>query len=469
MNIWIFPYFISFLVLGLLIFRSKKIANSLMATLLFVGTLNADIPLPGLEIIKYAGGAAFGKIFLFDVVLLLCVCFLFLTGSMDLKLFKSNLFILLILIFCVEMLSVLGEENLGLGVFQLLQSLKGIVYIIVLFNFIKNDEKLLFVSRVLLYILLFHTTVAMLEFFKGGNVGLSVLGENVQIPGNITEEGTIASAVQVTGLTGGANTFGIFLLMMIPYSIACYLSKIRFINKKLNGMICILAFFVSMSIMSKAIMLIMPIGVLITFFFCYGKNVRSSRIVYFSLFLCSILLFGYLSFRDVIMDQFFGISHNIFFSLAKRMEYIRVAILEISQNPILGVGLNNHAFLFKGSGLIPAHSAIHNYYLHIAAESGLSALFLFLCLMLSLFKTLMALRKSEIEMIRTLSAGILSGMICLSIAILVFWSLKRQSAFFIFCTMIGITIKLGEMKRKMRQVNSEIGNSENVILQGITY
>ncbi len=124
-----------------------------------------------------------------------------------------------------------------------------------------------------------------------------------------------------------------------------------------------------------------------------GGAVRTALVQYFpgrlaliALALLLSLFLNLLMFGPQIQDRLFGISPNQRSlvndeSLQDRKIFNEIAIAQIKQNPLFGVGLKNFVLRmdgFAGERLKPyLHQPVHNIYFLITAESGISALFVF--------------------------------------------------------------------------------------------
>ncbi|MGH9845691.1 MAG: O-antigen ligase family protein, partial [Blastocatellia bacterium] len=101
-----------------------------------------------------------------------------------------------------------------------------------------------------------------------------------------------------------------------------------------------------------------------------------------------------------------------------RLPLIQVALAMIADNPVLGVGMGSYESVMRNYDetpeLVTEHFdwPVHNVYLHIAAETGLPGLLLFLALAaLASRRGWMVLRNSGADpLLRALALGLLAGM-----------------------------------------------------------
>lgn len=101
-----------------------------------------------------------------------------------------------------------------------------------------------------------------------------------------------------------------------------------------------------------------------------------------------------------------------------RLPMIDVALAMIADNPVLGVGLSSYESVMRNYDetpeLVTEHFdwPVHNVYLHIAAETGLPGLLLFLALVvMASWRGWMVLRNSGADpMLRAMALGLMAGM-----------------------------------------------------------
>jgi putative inorganic carbon (HCO3(-)) transporter len=104
-------------------------------------------------------------------------------------------------------------------------------------------------------------------------------------------------------------------------------------------------------------------------------------------------------------------------SVSSRLPSMEVAAAVISDNPLLGLGLNNYSFEARRydetARLITDELiAVHNMYMHMAAEGGLPALLFFLLLVaLVSWRGWLVVRHSEDVFLRTVALGLLNGLL----------------------------------------------------------
>ena len=133
-----------------------------------------------------------------------------------------------------------------------------------------------------------------------------------------------------------------------------------------------------------------------------------------------------------------------------RIPLIEVALAMIADNPVLGVGMGSYESVMRNydetEGLVTEHFdwPVHNIYLHIAAETGLPGLALFLALIvIAARRGWMVLREPAADpLLRALALGLLTGMAAYLIN-----GLKEGSCFqtammrpfFLFCGLLLAT------------------------------
>jgi len=102
-----------------------------------------------------------------------------------------------------------------------------------------------------------------------------------------------------------------------------------------------------------------------------------------------------------------------------RLPMMKVAARVISQNPFFGVGLHNYTQVMRSYGLaelIPGWDfGVHNSFLYLLAEAGIFALLTLLFLWAAAFKRLLVCLSSRDQVVWTLAAGMICGLIALFI------------------------------------------------------
>jgi putative inorganic carbon (hco3(-)) transporter len=104
-------------------------------------------------------------------------------------------------------------------------------------------------------------------------------------------------------------------------------------------------------------------------------------------------------------------------SASSRLPSMEVAAAVIADNPLLGIGLNSYrieASRYDDTPRMVSDEliAVHNMYLHMAAEGGVPAALLFLLLLAQvLWRGWLTVRYSEDVFLRTLALGLLNGLV----------------------------------------------------------
>jgi O-antigen ligase len=134
----------------------------------------------------------------------------------------------------------------------------------------------------------------------------------------------------------------------------------------------------------------------------------------------------------------------------RRLENLTSGLESVLENPVTGIGLNNYAFLFEGSDLIEAHTTLHNYYLLIAAESGIIMLISFMLLLFKLGSAFSEICFAGSQIYRYGCAGIAAGTLGVCVHSLVTWELRQPPNGILFHALIGVVLGAGAVLRGSR-------------------
>lgn len=274
----------------------------------------------------------------------------------------NKLATLLLLVFLfVQTLSILGAENIGAGLVRWQQYLVASSVAIYLasqdFGKIKNQ-----LARALSWAIIFEAFLAIGQFLWGRSIGFWILGErsfNLSTPSiaNFNWYGQIF--LRPYGTFPHPNVLAAFMVLTMP--IVVFLSKSKRIVVGLGAISTVLSF------SRSAMLLLFGIGLIFL-----RKKLKMLVVI-----LVITLPFIYVRFNSAFnFDSL---------SLSRREELSRIALDQITKEPLLGIGLNNFIPQVASSNLVPGPSRflqpVHNIFLLSLAETGLVGFLGFLLLM----------------------------------------------------------------------------------------
>lgn len=250
---------------------------------------------------------------------------------------------------------------------------------------ILQKRDLYYIPYLLSSILIFQTLVGLVQFITGGNVGILAESINIDFPYGLTasEEEVL---YRVSGIATHANTFAMFLMIAIPYAyfFRHVLSKVLIITWSVvlfltySRLAWVIGFFeiIALSLMHFRVRMVTKLSLLIL-------TVLSIMLV---IIVSPLLLIRLETIPEALEEN--G-------SLGIRIKTYQEAWHQLSQFPILGVGLNMYlknfvedpvTDLFK-FGQVSPYQKIHNFFLEVATESGIVGFLIFLGFILGVWKS----------------------------------------------------------------------------------
>jgi hypothetical protein len=240
-----------------------------------------------------------------------------------------------------------------------------------------------------------QAVIALAQYVTQQDVGLYRLGEAPRwffpFRCSFVESGVLFRA---SGTLSHPNCLGAFLMSTLLCTLYCYLRKCS--SRILMGSACLVqlaGLFVSFS---RSAFLATGFALLcFTFLMMKVKQVepRLALLARRSVVcVLAVAALGVIAFFPALKERGGIIGYNQTTQSAdlERMDYVKVAIEEIKQHPLLGVGFNNFALyspiLSEALTGRILHLQVHNIYLLIAAEIGLVGFALFAAFILSVLR-----------------------------------------------------------------------------------
>lgn len=256
-----------------------------------------------------------------------------------------------------------------------------------------------------------QASLGIIQYAKGGTVGLEMLGE-VEIFEMNAGEGTVS---RIGGTLGHANQFAMFMGIIVQLNIALLFTKI---SRRMKYIICIpLIINVSGIVLtfSRGGLAGMILGGSLSSFCCLSKRTRNKA---FSAMIVVVFIFVFActAFATIkpLRQRFFGDDRG---SAELRPMMRMVAKNIIKHNPWFGVGLNNYTSAIYRYDISPTGVSydfpkpVHNEYLLIAAEQGIIVLCLFFFIFGATIFSLILIGRSQEPVIPYIGIGFIGGWI----------------------------------------------------------
>lgn len=293
---------------------------------------------------------------------------------------------------------------------------KNWLVLIYLSNNIDDRDTLYLVISVLLLGGLFQGVIGIGQYINGGPLGLEFLGEK---SGDTALKSAQAGIGRVSGTIGHPNKMALFLGSMLQLNLSCLFARLPDKFKRYRWL-----FFVPLTIMLFTLLVSYSrsgwasfiAGGIVNSSWCMarrtGKKITSIITVialFISLALMAFLLIPSVRNRILMDDK--GAAEV-------RKPLAQVARNVISDNPWLGIGLNNYASCYPEYddtaywvGLEFPH-VVHNEWLLIAAESGIPAFFCFIFIVSWVLLNLVRISRSNLDpLLPYVAIGFFSGVV----------------------------------------------------------
>jgi len=314
-----------------------------------------------------------------DVLIIL----LFLTTFLKKGTWKLNP--LFVLFFAILLIGVLYAKNWQVGVYGTAKFLE-IFYLAYYFS-----EKIIKINALIFPLVLsslFESFLAIAQFLNKGSLGsiLYFLGErsfNGQTPGiaNASIAGNLI--LRPYGTFSHPNVLAGFLLIVI--------SLILFRKDKLNlfyGISLAISSIALLVTLSRTTILLLAIMVFLKIVFIYKKRLHQRKFL-LSLFTVMIVIL-YFVFLSPFSLRFLGSSLGDI-SVTQRESLANAAFAMFLKNPLFGVGVNNFLVnlpIFISQQTTVLIQPVHNIYLLILAETGITGFLLSLAVIILAYKNI---------------------------------------------------------------------------------
>jgi putative inorganic carbon (HCO3(-)) transporter len=278
-------------------------------------------------------------------------------------------------------LSLLAARDGELVVMQLINMAKLLFLCWIIANSVKNDVDVKFLIAGLMLGLLLQALIGAYQGISGRPLGLFFLDEIADVK---KQELSVGLANRVQGTIGHPNSYAMYLVMVIPFTLASLFSRIKHSFKVLAGiMLCLSCVALIFTLARMAWINFLVIISIVLMLAVRRKRISSRAVIWIvgagSLILLGLILFG----PDIILSRLTSSDQGSAYS---RFTLARTALAIIKDHPFVGVGLNNYSLVSTqyGATVIGPQFVVHNAYLLIAAETGLVGLAAFLSFLATL-------------------------------------------------------------------------------------
>ncbi len=315
----------------------------------------------------------------------------------------------------VSSLSLFNSRDVTLSLMQLIYMCSLFVIYLIFANCIREKIDLKWVIAGLITGMLFEAALGIFEGIFGHPLGLSFVGEGLQVDQQTLD---IVSFSRVQGTLGHPNSFAMYLASAIPFSLGLFFIQKKVLRKILIGLtFCIGGLGLLFSLSRSGwvnLLIIITFGLLV--WVIKGRIKFSSAFIFSTI--TGLIILGLVFFGPNFI--LLRLTANDNGSAASRLDQAATAFKVIQDHPILGIGLNNYYEAmaeYNPAFYSETHPAmVHDVYLFIASETGLLGLAAFLWFLAALF--LNAWRvfiRSKDDFLSAVSIGLFSGVLALAV------------------------------------------------------
>lgn len=440
--------------IGLLIlFASMMVKNQrhLFLALFFLGLpfitmKNIGTPKP----MHYGGPAGFYTAF-YDLPLillyLLWITEIVISKTAKVRFSKSDLCMLGLI--GISFLSMVNAVEIRLCLYEIFRLI--IMYLIFFYlaNTVTTKHDLKFIFVPLLIGLFFEAVLGIIQFWRGNLFGMSLIGEAQEME-------TFAGISRVGGTLGHPNALARYLAFLIPLTISLQFAPI----KRRYKILCALIFLPSITALIMTLSRAGWTGFIISIVIIFLLNLktrlfslpRAVSIATIGIVLLTIII---IAFRGFIITRVYSDDSG---SAASRIPLMKVAINMIKTHPFLGIGINNFTKVMENYDNTPEGitrgitSVVHNSYLFIASEIGVAGLFLFLFVLVQLYKKVLEILRSNDRFIIFLTVGISAGFISFLTQLFVVPDGMVSTPFLFFWSLSGIIVALSNLNQNSKNM-----------------
>ena len=356
-----------------------------------------------------------------------------------------------------------NAQDPALSFIQLFHMCRLLIGGVIVANVIKEPKDARWLLSGLLLGVAFQGLLGSYQAIAARPLGLEFLGEATDTFPIGLDTG---AAFRASGTIGHPNGYAMYLAALLPFGLAILFSGARKGQKMLAG--CVLA------LGGMGLVLSLSRGGWVAFtlasFVVLGLAVRGGRVriqvlVAAAVVVALVLLGLALTSPDVIASRIRSDDRG---AAVSRLTQAQGALRMLSDSPVIGIGLNNWALRVREYGMASVARyggavIVHNIYLLIAAETGITGLLAFLWLLSALMEhTRRILTQPAGEMSWVTGAGLAAGLVALAVHGMVDYDLLANlrvfSLLWLFAAMVA-SISFSEGPGERRFPISRAGNA----------
>jgi len=274
--------------------------------------------------------------------------------------------------------SLFQSSRLELSGSQLLRMIMFYFVYLYIVNNLGHTQKLVFATKVLLIGFLFQSLFAIAQYWL--HLPFHMSEGSMVFTGALRSEFEVGEVYRVQGTLGWPNTFGLYIAMMLPLSLSVFLTralargKIAFISFCF-GFVALLVTF------SRGAWIGAFFGALLVAYLLHRRGLIRVKVAPIALVAFVLVFFSTLMVGDEVYRR---VTRTPAATSTIRIKLMKVAWEMIKAHPVTGVGLNTFTEVMRDYDKTGVSSyfpePVHNYFLLIAAETGVVGLVLFVAI-----------------------------------------------------------------------------------------
>jgi putative inorganic carbon (HCO3(-)) transporter len=394
----------------------------------------------GQPVVGNPGGAAAGFVlYLYDLSLLpLLVIWLFdsLSGKEPFIVTPVDVVALLVIVWSV--FSMYNAPDLGLSAAELLRMLKLYLLARAAMTYVKGQTMMRWVLAALFVGLIGQSLLTLLQYTRGASFGL----------GDFTVGDASVSGVRVSGTIGWPNTLGAYAaaLTVLAFSVwVCGASGVL-------GLLVPIAFVAGLAPVILSFSRGAWFSLMIALMICFGLAVYARRTSFRRLVAVGagivVAVILVLPFQDAIVQRLSTLTASAS-QVVDRLYLDQVALNMIRHHALLGIGINNFVAVMPGYDTTGVSlyflQPVHNWFLFVAAETGLPGLALRLLLLGLLFWAGLRTARSADRFWAACGIGLVGAFLVLCATNLVDVHLSTDVMQGLFWLLVGMTLAAGRL------------------------
>jgi hypothetical protein len=391
----------------------------------------------------HLGGAAGYMISFYDIVLFL-LYFLWICEMVKKRKFIVKVFPVISLpavcLISIASLSIVRSRYPELSIYETIEVLKMYLTFIYLANNIKTQKDIEFISTIFIACLIFEGVLAWAQHHYSRPF----------FPGTLGGPGWINTRVKGTWID--PNDFAWYLTIFLPISFTMLFASIKQIYKGISFLA--FAFGSAALVWTNSRAGWISFGMALAFLSVLVFSKITKKRVLIEIFLTSIVILIFIfPLYPRLHNKIYGrfIAHDKG-SAKSRIPQFEIAFNIIQEYPFLGIGINNYSEIMweydtTEEGLAQITSfPVHNIFLHITAEMGIFALFIFLWFIIAIYLTGLIYIFNNDNFMILVVIGLLAGILAFLLHGMVDTASIGSKMFLFIWFYAGMIMGIGEVK-----------------------